>query len=73
MKNRELLEIPNIKKIKKFFLLKISYGFFKGGIKIAVLEIFNFVRQICSYDAHMLGLSDPSENFYFEGFPITGG
>ncbi len=73
MKNRELLEIPNIKKSRNFFFLKIYYGFFKGGIEIAILEINRNGGNFCSYDACGFFLADPSENFYFEGFPITGG
>ena len=73
MKNRGLLEIPNIKKIKKFFFLKIYYGFFKGGIEIAILEKQHSGGNFCSYDACGFFLADPSENFYFEGFPITEG
>ena len=62
-----------MKKIEKIFFRKIYYGFFKGGIKIAVLENLLSGGNFCSYDATPSKFSDPSENFYFEGFPITGG
>ena len=62
-----------MKKIEKIFFRKIYYGFFKGGIEIAILEKPIKGGNFCSYDAFIGCLSDPSENFYFEGFPITEG
>ena len=62
-----------MKKIEKFFFREKDYGFFKGGIKIAILEITKIGGNFCSYDAIFVVFTDPSENFYFEGFPITGG
>ena len=62
-----------MKKIEKIFFRKIYYGFFKGGIKIAILEKTMQGGNFCSYDALFFVCADPSENFHFEGFPITGG
>ena len=62
-----------MKKIEKIFFRKIYYGFFKGGIKIAILEKKHQGGNFCSYDAFFSFFADPSENFHFEGFSITGG
>ena len=62
-----------MKKIEKIFFRKKDYGKFKGGIEIAILEIGNHGGNFCSYDACGCRVADPSENFYFEGFPITEG
>ena len=57
-----------MKKIEKIFFRKKDYGFFKGGIKIAILDYNKQGGNFCSYDACYKFWLTLAKTFTLKGF-----